>query len=115
MTETRENVDVLREGLKDFDSLPPELAGKFNSLIVGFVCCYRDSFRFVSEQPNFARSVQNFRKKFFAIPRNAGGRQWWQQSKTLFPVTGVEYVEDALVKCEVEPITETWGFLATTP
>jgi hypothetical protein len=35
MTETRENVDVLREGLKDFDSLPPELAGKFNSLMLG--------------------------------------------------------------------------------
>lgn len=115
MMETPENVDALREGLRDFDSLSPELAGKFNSLMLGlFVAIvtvldlYQNN---LIPRDEFEASERNFLR----FLHTHGGRQWWQQSKTLFPSRGVEYVEDALSKSELEPITESWGFLAANP
>jgi hypothetical protein len=111
MTETPENVEVLRSGLSDFDSLPPAQAGKFNSLMLGLfiaIVTVSDLNQNKLIPPDEFEASENNFLRFLSTP---GGRQWWDQSKKLFPSRGVAYIEGALDGCGLEPITENWLFL----
>ena len=112
LTESAENVDLLRNGLRDFDSLPPNEAARFNSLLLGLFSAFAsvvDVHRaglvpideFKATEGNFVRFI-----------KTPGGRQWWDQTKGIYPERLVAAAETALVTRSLDPITERWRFLA---
>ncbi len=112
MTESAENVGILKEGLHDFASLTPDQAGRFNTLLLGLFVAFVTVFDFHRQDmiplDEFEASQANF-LRFLLTP---GGRQWWDQTKNLYPRRGVEHVESTLAACTLEPITKSWSFLS---
>ena len=111
LTESAENVEVLQAGLQDYSALPPSQAGRFNTLLLGLFVAYVTVVDFYQQAiipaDEFKASEGNF-LRFLVTP---GGRQWWDQTKNMYPSRGVDYVEDALASCTLDPITQSWSFL----
>ena len=111
LTESTENVEALCAGLKDYKSLPPDQAGRFNTLLLGLFVSFVTVSDYYSQEiipiDEYEASESNF-LRFLITP---GGRQWWQQTKELYPTRGVKYVEQKLENCSLNPITHNWIFL----
>jgi hypothetical protein len=111
LTESAENVEALRAGLHDYKSLTPDQAGRFNSLLLGLFVSFVTVNDYYEQkmipEDEFRASEGNFLRLLIT----PGGRQWWEQTKTLYPSRGVGYVEQELENCSLEPITHTWPFL----
>jgi hypothetical protein len=111
LTESPENVEALRNGLQDYESLPPDQAGRFNTLLLGLFVSFvtvNDYYeQGIIPKDEFEASKGNFLRLLIT----PGGRQWWEQTKELYPTRGVKYVEQELGNCSLNPITLTWLFL----
>jgi len=112
LTESEENADLLRAGLQDFNSLPPNQAARFNSLLLGLFTAFASVLdvhnaglvpvdEFEATEGNFVR--------FLKTP---GGQAWWEQTRHLYPTRLVSAAEAAVGTRQLEPITESWRFLA---
>ena len=111
LTESAENVQALSAGLKDYESLPPDQAGLFNTLLLGLFVSFV-TVNDIHEQKmipadEYEASEGNF-LRFLITP---GGREWWERTKELYPKRGVSYVEQELENCVLTPITDSWTFL----
>ena len=96
MTESEDNIDLLRDGLRDFDALTPNQAARFNSLLLALFSAFASVVdvhgaglvpvdEFEATEGNFIR--------FLLTP---GGRQWWEQTKHIYPSRLVTAAETAL-------------------
>jgi hypothetical protein len=111
LTESADNVEALQAGLQDYESLPPSQAGRFNTLLLGLFVAYVTVIDLYTQGiipiDEFKASEANF-LRFLLTP---GGRQWWEQTKRMYPTRGVDSVEKSLASSTLEPITQSWGFL----
>ncbi len=113
MTESEENAEVLRSGLRDFSSLTPNQAACFNSLLLGLFAAFvgvLDLHKAGLITPDEFEATEGNFARFIIAP---GGREWWDQTKQMYPARGVDAVEEAVSKRQLSSITESWGFLAS--
>ena len=111
LTESEENVQALRTGLQNYETMLPDQAGRFNSLLLGLFVSFVTVNDYYQQEIIPADEFEASEGNFLRILLTPGGRQWWEQTKELYPSRGVEYVEKKLESCSLKPITHTWSFL----
>ena len=111
LTESADNVEALRAGLKDYESLSPDQAGLFNTLLLGLFVSFVTVNDYYEQKIIPADEYEASEGNFLRLLVTPGGREWWDRTKELYPTRGVSYVEQELENCVLTPITDIWTFL----
>jgi hypothetical protein len=112
-TKTRVDAEIFRNGLNDFDNLPPVDQGCFHSkmhtLIHGFHHVW-DMHRAGLLPDIELAAMRDLMISYLITP---GAQQWWAMHKTVAPPDIVSFLDEAAVnaKDNIAPATERFSWL----
>ena len=112
LTESEENAAVLRSGLQDFNALTPNQAACFNSLLLGLFSALANVIDVHKAGLIPIDEFEAAEACFVQFITTPGGREWWEQTKHIYPTRLVIITDAAVATRQRGPITESWRFLA---
>ena len=112
LTESEENAELLRSGLHNFNALTPNQAARFNSLLLGLFSAFAGVIDVHSAGLIPVDEFEAAERCFVQFITTPGGREWWEQTKHIYPSRLVEVTDAAFAARQRGPITESWRFLA---
>ena len=112
-TGTTENIEVLRKGLNDFDSLSANEQGRLQSLLHPLNHGFNSVLTMYKAGLLPEQELVATRNTYIAFLISPGGRRWWESFKHAPPREFVAYIDEAIRKAEgtVAPATEQLPWL----
>ena len=112
-TSTPENMEVLRKGLNDFDSLSPNEQGRLHSLLHPLNHGFNSVLTVYKAGLLPRQELIATQNSYIAFLISPGGKRWWESFKHAPPRDFVAYIDDAMENAPgvVEPATEQLPWL----
>jgi hypothetical protein len=112
-TGTTENIEVLRKGLNDFESLSANEKGRLHSLLHPLNHGFNSVFTMYKAGLLPEQELIATRNSYIAFLISPGGRRWWESFKHAPPRDLVAYIDDAMRNADgvVVPATEELPWL----